>query len=108
MFQAQKQNNGTKNLKPKRVGKLYGVSVWAVLVVVLAVLFVFSFVLGRYSISPQNVLKILISHVLPVWRVDSGVLNTIVMDIRLPRILAAMVGGGQFSVVRSCVSGAFP
>ena len=107
MLQAQKQNNGTRNLKPKRVGKLYGVSVWAVLVVVLAALFVFSFVLGRYSISPLNVLKILISHVLPVWRVDSGVLNTIVMNIRLPRILAAMVVGASLALSGVAFQGLF-
>jgi iron complex transport system permease protein len=74
---------------------------------VLAVLFIFSFVLGRYPISPGDVLKVLASHIVPAYHFNTGIINTIVIQIRLPRILAAMVVGASLALSGVSFQGLF-
>ena len=64
--------------------------------------------MGRYPISPVDVLKVLVSHIFPAYHFNSGIIDTIVMQIRLPRILAAMVVGASLSFIRRFFSRAFP
>lgn len=67
--------------------------IWPVLLVLLAGIFIFSLFMGRYMVSPAGVLKILWHSLrgLPQDSMDASV----VMNIRLPRtILALLVGAG--------------
>ncbi len=92
---------------PKSIGKLNAVPAALILTVILVVLFVFSFVLGRYPISPADVLKILSSHLLHIGQVTLGIIDTVVMQIRLPRILAAMVVGASLALAGVSFQGLF-
>ena len=59
----------------------------------LVALFLFSFVLGRYDVSPLEVLRILLSRVIPMEETWTKSMQAVVMNVRLPRIaLACMVG----------------
>ncbi|MBR4039178.1 MAG: iron ABC transporter permease [Clostridia bacterium] len=65
----------------------------AMLGALLAVLFVFSFVLGRYDMSPLEVIRILLSRLIPMQETWSRSMEAVIMNVRLPRIaLACMVG----------------
>jgi iron complex transport system permease protein len=107
MIDAEKHKMNNKKFTLRRFGKLNGVSTWTIPVVLLVVLFIFSFVMGRYPISPLNVVKILGSHILPVFHFNSGILDTIVMQIRLPRILAAMIVGASLALSGVSFQGLF-
>ena len=59
----------------------------------LMALFLFSFVLGRYDVSPLEVLRILLSRVIPMEETWTKSMQAVVLNVRLPRIaLACMVG----------------
>jgi iron complex transport system permease protein len=107
MVNKEKHQAGTNKPPLKRIGRLHGVSTWTALVIVLAVLFIFSFVLGRYPISPGDVLKVLASHIVPAYHFNTGIINTIVIQIRLPRILAAMVVGASLALSGVSFQGLF-
>jgi iron complex transport system permease protein len=94
----------SSSIRKKRMG---GVSAGIVLAIVLAVLFIISFAIGRYPISPVNVVKILMSHILPLQHTWPDILNTIVIQIRLPRILAAMLVGASLALAGTSFQGLF-
>ena len=90
-----------------RLKKLSGVSAFVILAILLAALFILSFAMGRYPISPLNVIKILFSHVLPIQQTWPDIMNTVVYQIRLPRILAALVIGGGLAIAGTSFQGLF-
>ena len=61
------------------------------------ILFFASFLLGRYPISPVDVIYTLLSPVFPNLEVSSTI-TTIVFEIRLPRIIGAFVVGACLAV----------
>jgi len=64
-----------------------------VLSVLLGAMFLFSFVLGRYDVSPLQVLRILLAQVIPMEETWTKAMQAVVLNVRLPRIaLACMVG----------------
>lgn len=87
--------------------RLNGVSAGAILVAVLVTLFIISFAVGRYPISPGDVIKVLASHVLPIDQTWPDVLNTVVIQIRMPRILAAMLVGASLALAGASFQGLF-
>jgi iron complex transport system permease protein len=90
-----------------RLKKLTGTSAGAILIILLAIVFILSFTIGRYHIAPADVIKIILSNFLPIdhtWKSD---LDTVVNVVRLPRILAAMLVGGGLSLVGACFQGLF-
>ena len=70
------------------------------------VLFFASFLMGRYPISPVDVVKTILSPIFPQLTVSSTV-NTIVWQIRLPRILAAILVGASLSMAGTAFQGIF-
>ena len=70
------------------------------------VLFFASFLMGRYPISPVDVVKTILSPIFPQLTVSSTV-NTIVWQIRLPRILAAIFVGASLSMAGTAFQGIF-
>ncbi len=89
------------------VRRLNGVSVGLILVCILVGLFILSFAIGRYPVSPGNVVKILISHVIPIDHTWPDVLNTVVTHIRLPRIIAAIMIGASLALAGASFQGLF-
>jgi iron complex transport system permease protein len=56
---------------------------------------VFSLALGRYPVGPWAVVQVLASRVLPIHQTWSPAVDTVVMQVRLPRVvLGACIGGG--------------
>ena len=78
-----------------------------VLVVILTGLFLLSFVLGRYPISVGQVIKLLAARLFPIEPDWPIILETVVIQIRLPRILAAMMVGAGLSVAGAAFQGLF-
>lgn len=70
------------------------------------ILFFTSFLMGRYPVSPVDVVKTILSPIFPQLTVSSTI-NTIVWQIRLPRILAALLVGASLSMAGTAFQGIF-
>lgn len=70
----------------------------AVLLVLLVVAFLSSFLIGRYSISVGTLVQILLSKIVSVEGHWEDTLSVVVLDVRLPRIILAILVGGALSV----------
>lgn len=70
------------------------------LLIVLAFLMIFSFGLGRFSkLSISDIPKILINQIAPIFQKTwSGVDESVVLNLRLPRIIAAVVVGASLAL----------
>jgi len=70
--------------------------------------FLISLSLGRYSISIGTAFGILLSHILPVveptW---TGIEEMVVIQIRLPRVLLAMLVGASLAIAGASFQGLF-
>jgi iron complex transport system permease protein len=106
---------------------LRGLPISIILLALLVTLFILSLGLGRYPVSADNVLQILGSHIgsgiqtlitgienllrLPVTPIFSppiaGVADAVVIQVRLPRILAAMLVGSALSLAGGSFQGLF-
>ncbi len=70
------------------------------------ILFFASFLMGRYPVSPIDVIKTILSPIFPQLYVSQTV-STIVWQIRLPRILAAILVGASLSMAGAAFQGIF-
>ena len=77
------------------------------LLVTLVAAFVLSFVVGRYPIPVDKVVEVLASQVLPIKHTWPSTYDTIVMEIRLPRILAAVLVGASLAIAGAAFQGLF-
>jgi iron complex transport system permease protein len=78
-----------------------------ILIILPVSLFFISFLLGRYPVSPPEVITVLTSKILPIEHTWPATLDTIVFQIRLPRIIAAMLVGAGLSISGACFQGVF-
>ena len=76
------------------------------LVAPLALLYASLFV-GRFPISPGDVGHILLGHILPLAHHHPAPIDTIVMQIRLPRALMAMFVGAGLAISGAAYQGMF-
>ena len=70
--------------------------------------FYLSLFVGRFGVSPGQVMLILASRVLPFVSVPADAATTVVMDVRLPRVLVALLARGRPVNQRCCVPGHVP
>jgi len=77
------------------------------LLIILAVVFVLSFAVGRYPVPAGDVLKILLSRVIPVHKAWADIEATVIIQIRLPRILAALLVGSSLAIAGASFQGLF-
>ena len=63
------------------------------LLILLFALFMLSFVLGRYDVPLSQVARILLSRVMPMEQTWTAGMQAVVLGIRLPRIVLAMLVG---------------
>lgn len=68
-----------------------------VLSVVLLVLFVASFMVGRFAIAAPDVVRILASPLWPTTPRWTPAVETVVLSVRFPRIVAAILVGGSLA-----------
>lgn len=80
-------------------------SKWMFLILLMAITFFLSLFLGRYIISPQNVLSILFNYVDNMG--ISPMEASIVLGIRLPRTILSMLIGASLSVAGVTYQGIF-
>lgn len=64
----------------------------------LFVLFFTSFYVGRFRISPGELVRILFSPIIGTERYWDDTLTTVVLQVRLPRIVLALLAGGALSL----------
>ena len=77
-----------------------------ILVILPIVLFFVSFLIGRYPIAPLDVIRTLLSPIFPTLEV-SRTITTVVFQIRLPRIIAAVLVGASLSIAGAAFQGIF-
>ncbi len=78
-----------------------------ILLILLIAIALFSLTVGRYSISIQNIFSLITAK---LFGIDSGlpaVMNTVVFEIRIPRIIAAILVGAALSVSGAAYQGIF-
>lgn len=73
----------------------------------LVVVFILSFTVGRYPISIKLVGKVLLSKVIPIANTWSGTIETVIFNVRLPRIIGAILVGASLSVSGVVYQGMF-
>ncbi|MDR2030675.1 MAG: iron ABC transporter permease [Azoarcus sp.] len=73
----------------------------------LAVLFVCSFAVGRYPVAPFTALSVLAAQILPLTPHWDDNVEIVVLGIRLPRILAALLVGAALSASGAAYQGLF-
>jgi iron complex transport system permease protein len=107
MVTVTKTRSYLRKLLPVRPEKLNWVSAVTLLSGILVFLFIISFALGRYPVSPLDVIRVMVSHVVPAEHTWSGTIETVVMQIRLPRILAAVLIGASLALAGVSFQGLF-
>jgi iron complex transport system permease protein len=83
------------------------ISITSLLVIPLILLFFISFLIGRYPIPPNEVLLALGSKLMLTNHAISPSMNAIIFEIRLPRIMAAMMVGAALSIAGAAFQGLF-
>ena len=78
-----------------------------ILCIILLIVFIASFYIGRYDVEANNVLKILLSKVFPINQTWDSKMEAVVLNIRLPRILLACLVGCMLSVSGTAYQGIF-
>lgn len=79
----------------------------AILVVLPIIVFLISVCLGRYVISPGTGFSILISCVFPIEPSWTAIEESVVLQVRLPRVLLAMVVGSGLATAGASFQGLF-
>jgi iron complex transport system permease protein len=68
---------------------------------------IWSLFIGRFEVEPANVLRILFSPVIPMEHTWSSAEETIIFQVRLPRIIAAVMVGASLSMAGAAYQGLF-
>lgn len=69
--------------------------------------FLFSFSIGRYGVPVSEVVRILLSRVFPIRQTWTQEMQTVVIQIRLPRIVMACLVGCSLSAAGASYQGVF-
>lgn len=79
----------------------------AVLTCVLIGMIMAAFCLGRYSVAAVDVVKILLAQIMPVAKTWDATTEGVVLILRLPRVIAALLIGGAFVLSGAAYQGVF-
>lgn len=96
---------GRRTRPPRRY--VAGPAATLVLLIVTIVVAIVSFGIGRYPVPVLDVVKIIVSRVIPMKQNWPLIENTVVLQIRLPRILAALLVGGSLAIAGASFQGMF-
>lgn len=77
------------------------------LIIVFIICFIVSFTLGRYPINPEQLIKILLSRIVPIKQTWPQQMETILFKIRLPRVIMACLVGSALSCAGAAYQGIF-
>ena len=85
------------NNSKRRNGRILGLLVFFILC------FFASFFLGRYPITPKELIEVVASRILPIEKTWTSAVEHVIFQVRLPRVLlAALIGAGL-----SCAGAAY-
>src|SRR5262249_48593229 len=98
--------NGAHSHSPLRILSS-GSAKLGMLIVAILMVFVLSFAIGRFSMPPPTTVEVLASRLIDIPRHWTSQAETIVVDIRLPRIIAAMLVGLALSSSGAAYQGLF-
>ena len=90
--------NETDHSAPGRVISFSFPWIFLLSLLVLFVMFTFSLAVGRYSIPVDYTLRILFSKIMDVNRIWTDIQEAVVLNLRLPRTVAAVVIGAALSL----------
>lgn len=80
---------------------------FTILVVIFIVVFFGSFMLGRYPVSPPELIKIILSGIIDIPQSWPDAAENVIFQIRLPRVLAAAIIGAALSIAGVSYQGMF-
>ena len=80
---------------------------FTILVVIFTVVFFGSFMLGRYPVSPPELMKIILSGIIDIPQSWLDAAENVIFQIRLPRVLAAAIIGAALSIAGVSYQGMF-
>ncbi len=80
---------------------------WVLIIAVPLLLFLFSFSIGKYPIGPADLLSTIYYHFTDPAKIADSNMETALFNIRLPRVLAAMLVGAGLSVAGASYQGMF-
>lgn len=80
---------------------------WLLLGAAPLILTVLALAVGRYPVQPLTALQIAVSPLLPIAPDWLPVEETVVLTVRLPRVLLALLIGGGLSVAGAAIQGIF-
>lgn len=80
---------------------------FTILVVIFTVVFFGSFMLGRYPVSPPELMKIILSGIIDIPQSWPDAAENVIFQIRLPRVLAAAIIGAALSIAGVAYQGMF-
>lgn len=78
-----------------------------VMLAILIAMFIISFAMGRYPVAPCDLLTLIGSRVFNYTHNLPDVLQTVVFNVRLPRIIAAIIVGAALSAAGAAYQGLF-
>ena len=77
------------------------------LVLLLIFISVLALMLGQMNIRPQTILKILLGRIIPLQTTWPATLESVIIDVRLPRLMAGLLIGAGLSVSGASFQGLF-
>jgi len=72
--------------------------VLSITIIALIFSFLLSMAMGRYVISPSDVMKIMISKIFPVAQYGGNIENAVIANLRLPRTVVAIITGSALAL----------
>jgi iron complex transport system permease protein len=82
-------------------------SIYAILTGALIVLFILSFMVGRYPVSIDDVFQVFLSRIIPLQQTWPDMVETVILELRFPRIIAAILVGGCLAAAGTSFQGIF-
>lgn len=80
---------------------------YIILFIIPILLFLISFTIGRYSISISDLLKTFYYHFVDPSKIVDANMETVLFNVRLPRVIAVLLVGGGLSVTGAAYQGMF-
>jgi len=81
--------------------------IWPILLILPLAAFLFSFSVGRFSITTPELLHTLYYHFTEPERIIDPNMETVLFNVRLPRVLATLIIGGGLSIAGAAYQGMF-
>ena len=104
MLTSAKRKKKSERMNRTKIGTI---TTTTALILLPILVFLGSFLIGRYPVSPTDVLVAIVSVFVPIKTNLSSAIYTVVWNIRLPRILAAMIVGAALSISGASFQGTF-